>query len=67
MLWSGARARSRRVEVLEFRNTDNFNIRFMAKAAAAWDKAAARIRARRDDWETEVPPGRLGAKADADG
>lgn len=55
------------VEVLEFRNTDDFNIRFMAKAAAAWDKAAARIQARRDDWESEVPPSRLAVKADADG
>ena len=49
-------------EVLEFRNTDDFNIRFMAKNSKAWDKAAERIRERREEWKTELPPSRL-AKA----
>lgn len=44
------------VEVLEFRNTDQLNIRFMGKTKAVWDKTAARIAARREDWETELPP-----------
>jgi hypothetical protein len=44
------------VEVLEFRTTDDFNIRFLAKNQTAWDKAAAKIEARRDDWRSELPP-----------
>lgn len=44
------------VEVLEFRTTDDFNIRFMAKNKAAWDKTVAKLRARRDSWEGELPP-----------
>lgn len=46
-------------EVLEFRNTDTFNIRFMAKTRKAWDKTVARLKERRDDWRTEVPPSQL--------
>lgn len=46
-------------EVLEFRNTDTFDIRFMAKNAKAWDKAAATIREKREGWKTEVPPSQL--------
>ena len=43
-------------EVLEFRNTDTFDIRFMAKGNAAWDKTVDKLRARRDDWRDEVRP-----------
>ena len=43
-------------EVLEFRNTDTFDIRFMAKGKAAWDKTVARLKARREDWQGEVKP-----------
>ena len=55
------------VEVLEFRNTDDFNIRFMAKSRTAWDKAAAKLKARRDAWESEVPPSQTASKAEVDG
>lgn len=44
------------VEVLEFRTTDDFNIKFMAKNKAAWDKTVAKAEARRQAWETELPP-----------
>ena len=47
-------------EVLEFRATDRLNIRFLAKGARPWDKAVARLQERRADWESEVPPSRLG-------
>jgi hypothetical protein len=43
-------------EVLEFRATDLMNIRFMAKNKTAWDKTVAKIKARREHWETEQPP-----------
>lgn len=53
-------------EVLEFRNTDSFDIRFMAKGEAAWDKIVAKLKARREDWAGEVPPSRLGKGAATD-
>lgn len=43
-------------EVLEFRATDQLDIRFMAKGEAAWSKTVARLRERRSDWESELPP-----------
>ena len=53
-------------EVLEFRNTDEFNIRFMAKNKKAWDKAAQRIKERREAWGTEPPPSQLAKTAPAE-
>lgn len=47
------------VEVLEFRNTDAFNIRFLAKNKTAWDKTVDKLRERRADWVDEPPPSRL--------
>lgn len=47
-------------EVLEFRNTDTFNIRFMAKNKKAWDKTVEKLQDRRDAWQNEVPPSQLG-------
>lgn len=44
------------VEVLEFRNSDQLNIRFLGKTKAVWDKTVARMDARRADWVDEVPP-----------
>jgi len=52
-------------EVLEFRATDQLDIRFMAKGAKAWDKTVARLRERRSDWENELPPSRRVAAAAA--
>ncbi len=45
-------------EVLEFRATDWMNIRFMAKGKAAWEKTVAKLKAKREAWETELPPSR---------
>jgi hypothetical protein len=44
------------VEVLEFRNTDRLNIRFMSRTRAFWDRAADVIRAQRDAWHNQPPP-----------
>lgn len=44
-------------QVLEFRNTDQLNIRFLAKGRAAWDKTVARLREKREGWRDEPPPG----------
>ena len=44
------------VEVLEFRNTDDFNIRFMAKNSTAWDKTVEQVNRKRDDWLSEGRP-----------
>ena len=44
------------VEVLEFRNTDSFNIRFKSDAKDVWEKAAATLAAHRDAWSRELPP-----------
>jgi hypothetical protein len=44
------------VEVLEFRNTDQLNIRFRSNNKAAWDKAAEIMAERRAAWSTEQPP-----------
>jgi hypothetical protein len=49
-------------EVLEFRASDAFNIRFMAKTKRAWDKAAARLQERQADWATEPPPSQRAAE-----
>lgn len=47
------------VEVLEFRATDQMNIRFLAKNRKAWDKTIARLEDRREAWVTEAPPPRV--------
>jgi hypothetical protein len=44
------------VEVLEFRNTDNFNIRFRSDSQAVWEQAAAILAAHREAWSREPPP-----------
>ncbi len=46
------------VEVLEFRATDELDIRFRSDSAAAWDKTIATLEARREDWAHEPPPSR---------
>jgi mannose-6-phosphate isomerase-like protein (cupin superfamily) len=46
------------VEVLEFRNTDTFNISFKSDSKEAWEKAAAILAAHRSGWSRELPPGR---------
>jgi hypothetical protein len=46
------------VEVLEFRNTDELNIRFLTKTVAAWSKISETLKARRSDWVNEQPPSR---------
>ena len=50
------------VEVLEFRNADHFNIRFMAGNPAFWEKALETVRAERPGWGVQPRPG---ARADA--
>lgn len=49
------------VEVLEFRNTEKLNIRFLAKSVTAWSKIAETLKARRTDWVDEQPPSRTHA------
>jgi len=44
------------VEVLEFRNTDHFNIKFLAGSGAFWAKALETVRAERPGWATQPPP-----------
>jgi mannose-6-phosphate isomerase-like protein (cupin superfamily) len=44
------------VEVLEFRNTDTFNISFKSDSKDVWDKAAATLAAHRAAWSHEPPP-----------
>jgi hypothetical protein len=44
------------VEVLEFRATDELDIRFKANTAAAWDKIIARMGARQSAWADESRP-----------
>ena len=48
------------VEVLEFRDTDKLNIRFMARNKVFWEKAGAKISASREAWKTEKPPSAKG-------
>jgi hypothetical protein len=50
------------VEVLEFRTTATFNIRFMANNRKSWDKAAEQVKRKREQWASEPPPSQL-AKA----
>ena len=52
------------LEILEFRDTNRFNIKFLASNPSFWEKAAEEIRGRRDAWATEVRPSRHRAKAD---
>ncbi len=51
------------VEVLEFRNTDELNIRFMARNKAFWEKAGEKIRASHEAWKSEKPPSSLPPRA----
>jgi mannose-6-phosphate isomerase-like protein (cupin superfamily) len=44
------------VEVLEFRNTDTFNISFKSDSKDDWEKAAATLLANREAWIKEPPP-----------
>jgi hypothetical protein len=44
------------VEVLEFRKTDQLNIRFRSNDKAAWTKAAEALAANRSAWSVEPPP-----------
>jgi mannose-6-phosphate isomerase-like protein (cupin superfamily) len=46
----------RGVEVLEFRNTDTFNISFKSDSKETWLKAAATLAAHRAAWSHEPPP-----------
>lgn len=47
------------VEVLEFRNTDHLNIRFMSRKKAFWEKAATKMRENQEAWSKEPPPSKL--------
>jgi len=44
------------VEVLEFRNAQHFNIKFMAANPAFWTKAAETVRAERPGWGVQARP-----------
>ncbi|MEH3048188.1 cupin domain-containing protein [Sphingomonas adhaesiva] len=47
------------VEVLEFRTADTFDIRFLGKTTAFWDKTVAALQAERPKWATQRPPHEL--------
>ena len=47
------------VEVLEFRNSNELNIRFKSRTKTYWEKAGAKIRERQDSWNNELPPSAL--------
>jgi hypothetical protein len=44
------------VEVLEFRKTDQLNIRFRSDDKAVWDQAAAVLASHAASWAAELPP-----------
>ena len=44
------------VEILEFRHETSFDMRFMAKGEAYWNKAAAAVTAHRGRWASETRP-----------
>jgi hypothetical protein len=44
------------VEVLEFRTADSFDIRFLGKTKAFWDKTAAAVKRERVNWPDQLPP-----------
>jgi len=44
------------VEVLEFRTTDHFNIKFLVGSGTFWSRALANVRDRRPAWQHETPP-----------
>lgn len=44
------------VEVLEFRTADKFDIRFLGKTTAFWDKTIASLRDLRPQWQGEQRP-----------
>ncbi len=48
------------VEVLEFRNTDQLNIRFRSDDKSVWDQAAAVLAAHAASWSVELPPSAVG-------
>ena len=45
------------VEVLEFRTSEDFDIKFLAKSASAWSKIIDKVAAKQGDWASEIPPG----------
>jgi quercetin dioxygenase-like cupin family protein len=47
------------VEVLEFRTSDRFDIRVLAKNPAFWAKAAETLAGKREAWRGETPPSGL--------
>jgi len=53
------------VEVLEFRQTDHFNIKFLAGSPAYWAKAVEAVRAEREGWSRQPRPQDLTAAATA--
>jgi hypothetical protein len=44
------------VEVVEFRQTDHFNIKFLAGSPAYWAKAVEAVRSERDGWARQPRP-----------
>ncbi|MCJ2188226.1 hypothetical protein MTR66_15540, partial [Novosphingobium sp. 2638] len=44
------------VEILEFRNTDTFNIKVKDKPLAAWEKTVEVMREASSRWADETPP-----------
>ena len=44
------------LEILEFRDSNRFNIKFLASNPAFWENAAEEIRGRRAAWATEERP-----------
>lgn len=51
------------VEVLEFRDTNELNIQFMARGKTFWEKAAKQLTARGSAWKDERPPSTVTAAA----
>jgi hypothetical protein len=45
--------------VLEFRNSNDLNIRFMSRNKTFWEKAGKKISERREAWKHEPPPSTL--------
>lgn len=44
------------VELLEFRTTDHFDIRYLAENPAFWNKAVEQVRSRQGAWASEPRP-----------
>lgn len=51
------------VELVEFRNEEDFDISFKGRTESYWDKVSDKVKANRDGWADAVPPSRKQVQA----